>query len=30
VALTQEVAMALIKGQSDALNLLADAEQSPY
>jgi hypothetical protein len=30
VALTPEVATALIKGQSDALTLLADAQQSPY
>ena len=30
VALTLEVAEALIRGQSDALNLLADAQQSPY
>ena len=30
VALTPEVASALIRGQSDALNLLADAQQSPY
>jgi hypothetical protein len=29
-ALSLEVASALIKGQSDALNLLADAQQSPY
>ncbi|MFN8467200.1 MAG: BREX system ATP-binding domain-containing protein [Caldilineaceae bacterium] len=30
VQLTQAVAEALIRGQSDALNLLADAQQSPY
>jgi len=30
LALTPEIATALIRGQSDALNLLADAQQSPY